>query len=244
VRAKKDGLDTYCRLCRNAKSLEARKRNPDKTKEILKRSKDKNRDKVSRYNRAYYAANSESQRARAKAWRDANPDKVKHQAKRVPKDVRAAQNKSWRDRNLDSARAKRRSNYANNRENEQKKHREWLARNKDSVAEYQRQRLKNSPEKNRFARSLRRAAEKRATPSWADKKAMLAIYKEAVRLTQLTGIQHHVDHKVPLQSPWVCGLHCEANLQILPYYENQSKSNRVWPDMPDLIGCSPQQIAA
>jgi len=91
---------------------------------------------------------------------------------------------------------------------------------------------------------MRRAAEKQATPAWANRKAMLAIYAEAVRLTELTGVEHHVDHIVPLQSPWVCGLHCEANLRIIPSYENQSKSNRWWPDMPDLTGCVPDQLAA
>jgi hypothetical protein len=42
----------------------------------------------------------------------------------------------------------------------------------------------------------------------------------------------HVDHIVPLVSKFVCGLHCEANLQLLPGPENQRKGNRVWPDMP------------
>jgi hypothetical protein len=46
-------------------------------------------------------------------------------------------------------------------------------------------------------------------------------------------LNHDVDHIVPLTSKFVCGLHCEANLQYLPSRVNQSKKNRYWPDMPE-----------
>jgi hypothetical protein len=78
----------------------------------------------------------------------------------------------------------------------------------------------------------RYVTEKVAIPAWADNAAIKAIYEKAIRLTQETGIEHHVDHIVPLQSPLVCGLHCEANLQVLTATENQSKNNRYWPDKP------------
>ena len=44
----------------------------------------------------------------------------------------------------------------------------------------------------------------------------------------------HVDHIVPLQSALVCGLHCEANLEIIPGAANEAKKNYWWPDMPDI----------
>lgn len=50
-------------------------------------------------------------------------------------------------------------------------------------------------------------------------------------MTAETGIQHQVDHIVPLRHPLVCGLHCEANLQVIPALDNQRKSNRIWPNM-------------
>lgn len=78
----------------------------------------------------------------------------------------------------------------------------------------------------------RRLALEQATPQWADLKLMLNLYEEAQVISASTGVSHHVDHVVPLTSKYVCGLHCEANLQVLPGAENISKSNRRWPDKP------------
>jgi hypothetical protein len=59
------------------------------------------------------------------------------------------------------------------------------------------------------------------------------MYKAAKALSMLTSEKHEVDHVVPLKSKLVCGLHCEANLQIIKRSANRSKSNRRWPDMPE-----------
>lgn len=89
----------------------------------------------------------------------------------------------------------------------------------------------------------RRAARLLAQPAWADPKRISQFYAEAERLSIATGKAHHVDHIVPLLGPiaksgpfkghrLVYGLHCEANLQVMPGKENIAKSNRSWPDMP------------
>jgi len=44
-------------------------------------------------------------------------------------------------------------------------------------------------------------------------------------------VQHSVDHIVPLIHPFVCGLHVENNLRIIPLADNIRKSNNHWPDM-------------
>ncbi len=82
------------------------------------------------------------------------------------------------------------------------------------------------------ANARRRATKLRATPLWADEGVIAAVYTMAHYAEALTGIKHHVDHAVPLDSRLVSGLHVEFNLEILPGVDNVRKGNRFWPDMP------------
>lgn len=77
----------------------------------------------------------------------------------------------------------------------------------------------------------RRTALQAATPQWASKAKIKEIYKSARAISLATGLDHHVDHAVPLQSDLVCGLHNEFNLQVMPAGPNLSKHNKHWPDM-------------
>ena len=88
-------------------------------------------------------------------------------------------------------------------------------------------RAKAYPHLGRANNARRDAARLKATPAWANRAAVNAFYREAARLTRETGIAHEVDHIVPLRSRLVCGLHCEANLQILTSTANRQKGNRL-----------------
>lgn len=66
---------------------------------------------------------------------------------------------------------------------------------------------------------------------WTDRRAIRQVWTESRRVTRLTGVQHSVDHIVPLKHPLVCGLHVQNNLCVLPLVENIRKSNNHWPDM-------------
>lgn len=69
-------------------------------------------------------------------------------------------------------------------------------------------------------------------PPWADRRELRAIENERRRLSRETGERWSIDHIVPLNHPLVSGLHCPANLRLLPLLDNMRKGNAWWPGMP------------
>lgn len=72
-----------------------------------------------------------------------------------------------------------------------------------------------------------RVRRKRQTPQWADQEAINKIYQRCYELNQMWDTRLTVDHIIPLNGKKVCGLHCEANLQLLDHQLNCSKSNKL-----------------
>jgi len=138
--------------------------------------------------------------------------------------------KHWRQENIDIITAKKKSYYESNKEIITTKQKEWRDSNKEIKAARDRNWRQTNPHKVTAYGAKRKANKLKATPCWADMEAVSVLYKLAAAATD-GGVPTHVDHIVPLQSDIVCGLHCEANLQLLPASDNLSKSNRHWPDM-------------
>lgn len=89
----------------------------------------------------------------------------------------------------------------------------------------------NNTRRNLDLNLVRKRLLKKATPKWANLEIVAAFYTAAAAV-RAAGHPCEVDHIVPLQHPLVCGLHCEANLQIMLKADNLKKGNRWWPDMP------------
>jgi hypothetical protein len=66
-----------------------------------------------------------------------------------------------------------------------------------------------------------------STPPWVDRDALKRIQERARQLTELSGVDHHIAHVVPLNHPRVCGLTVPWNLEIKPAKINLAESNNI-----------------
>ncbi len=131
-----------------------------------------------------------------------------------------AQCKAWRKANFKEFQANNKTYYQANHEKILARNKAYYQTNTEKVRAVHKTWRETNREKLRARNAKRRAAKLNATPAWADLKKIAQIYKDCPP-------GYHIDHVFPLQSPIMCGLHVENNLQYLPAKENLSKGNRV-----------------
>jgi transcription elongation factor Elf1 len=162
-----------------------------------------NKQKVDEYNRYY---------------RTTYPDKV------------ALINKEYRKNNKEKVKAYSLKYNTEHKDVVAFRNKAYREANKDKIKLLKQQHIANNRDLYAAYTAKRRAIKAQATPSWANDQDISAMYLLA-SICNDAGLRVEVDHIVPLNSPNVCGLHCESNLQILPATLNNQKSNRYWPDM-------------
>lgn len=166
------------------------------------------------YNRKYYAENGERMREGFKRYAEKNPEimlRAREKFERLNPGYNSAKHAAKRDERNASSRA-------------------YHAQNSDEInARKAKQRREN-----RAAPSVwegkRRARKLSAVPPWFGELDDL-VALEAADLCQrrelATGAPWHIDHMIPLQAREACGLHCAANLQVIPAAMNLAKGNRM-----------------
>jgi 5-methylcytosine-specific restriction endonuclease McrA len=173
------------------------------------KAKDKERRSLG-YFKEYRKENAEAISERQSKYREANADVVK------------LRNKDYREGNKDRVAGSRRA---------------YASSNPEKVKESQRKYQKSNRHRYAMYASKRRFVARQAEPLWltpADKKRIELTWGLSELKTFVTGVEHEVDHIVPLSSKDVCGLHVPWNLRVIPKSDNRSKQNRHWPDMWEL----------
>lgn len=158
-------------------------------------------------------------------WRKNNRDRLREQDKirRERDPYRCTKYKQdWKVRNKDKVREGHKRYAEKNREKILSRAKEFRQKeeNKNKSRKALNDWRKNNPGKASAQVSARRSARINATPPWADKRAILAMYESAVK----SGMT--VDHIIPLNHPLVCGLHVHQNMQLLTPSENSIKGNK------------------
>lgn len=139
-------------------------------------------------------------------------------------------NKLWKETNKELRKKQSKEYYKKNIKRILKYNNE----NKEKIKLQRRKYRERTTQLHAYYGALREWRIKRAMPKWADKNKIKIIYKESRKKTMQTGIQHHVDHIIPIVHKLVCGLHIPENLQILTASENSTKQNKINLDMVNL----------
>lgn len=158
-------------------------------------------------------------------------DLKKAQYNCVNRDAVSKGSLSWRNNNLDKVLLSIENSSKKNPGRVKEIHIEWIRNNPEKAKARTKRWTSKNPDRVNKYKAERRAALLSASTSWANQFFIEEAYHLAKLREEVLGFKWNVDHIVPLKSRLVCGLHCEANLQVIPSIDNFKKGNRWWPDM-------------
>lgn len=213
--AERSVVNSSCVICRNEASKTSRRKNPEAYRAASK---------------VYYAQNRDELCEKSRRWRIENPDKyraTKEKCYQEHRDRRLAQMAAYQRSNRGAANERNRAYELRHRESVLARKRAYWTRNRETRLLFKKAYYRRNTAKYRAWWSSYRARKMRAMPAWASKDAISNLYEMARGLTLKTGIPHEVDHIIPLRGKYVCGLHVETNLRVVPWFVNRRKHNNL-----------------
>lgn len=182
------------------------------------------------------------QRLLVKHWRSQNKERDagnRRALQRQPKHKEKAA--EWLARNPGKNEEYQRRYFQENKEKRISALQEWRARNPDRIREVTREWFAKHPGYMAAQLTKYRDRAVQATPPWMWKlhgREIEKIYRQCAKVSEATGIPHHVDHIYPLAGKTSCGLHVPWNLQIIPAVLNGRKHNK----SPEDFGANTEKI--
>lgn len=213
----KDGLNGWCRVCTRANSKRTSERNPEAAKIRSAKWHAANRERKRELTKKWLAANPGKSAEYSARWSAKNPGEANAASRKwywENRERALATDKAQREADLEKFLIRERKSYARNAKARALRHKKWSAKNRDRINYYA---------------SARRAAVIKRTPPWLSERQLLEVlrfFTEARVLSEKTGVEHHVDHIVPLRGRKASGLNVPWNLQVIPAIDNLKKNNR------------------
>ena len=200
---------------------------------------DKEKEKARR--RAWRERNRERVAATDKAYRERNRERIAATKKiynQLNREREAARKKSWRERNCEQKAEYDKAYRERNREREAARKKAWYERNCQRIAAIHKAWKERNPELVQENRRRRRAKKKNAQVALTakEKEKLLVLERTRQELQMKTGREYHIDHILPINHG---GLHHPVNLRILEGKENLSKNDKL---LPEAIALAPEHF--
>lgn len=199
--------------------IEYKGRKPRKLKTHCKYGHERTPDNISSQNACKICANEKAKQRYYKLLED-KPERILSNRETTRK---------WKERNKEKIKENSRNYGIKNFDRLKKEKQEEHVKNPQKRKIRAKTYAQNNPA-GVLARSRKhQTAKLQRTPPWLTAqqfKEIEAFYLVSAMMAKLTGVQHNVDHIVPLQGKNVSGLHIPVNLQILTAEENISKGNK------------------
>lgn len=217
-------LCVECKAFYAANAKAVRLANPEADSERRRKARQAKPEQYRQRQREKYARTREKvlQKAKERYWAD-------------PAAASAKSKKHWAE-NRDEIGAKRRAQYAADGHAQRQSAIQYYAGNKARIAERRKSYYEANRDLFRAHGSKYRAVRRERMPCWfgeLDEFVARECFSLADDREAATGIEWHVDHVIPLRARKASGLHCAANLQVIPEVLNLTKHNRMVMAEPD-----------